>query len=74
MGKKKGGGVKKGKTKHKPTVNIKASKFYSVNGDSVERKGKECPKCGTGVRMGLHKSKEGKTRYACGKCGMNVFE
>lgn len=74
MAKKKGGGVKKGKTKHTKTERIKVSKFYSVSGDKVERLGKECPKCGTGVKMGSHKEKDGKTKYACGKCGMNVFE
>lgn len=74
MGKKKGGGPKKGKTKHTKTDRIKVSKFYSVSGDKVERKGKECPKCGTAVKMGAHKGKDGKTRYSCGKCGMNVFE
>ncbi len=74
MGKKKGSGVKKGKTKHKSTVNIKVSKFYSVSGEHVDKKGKDCPKCGTAVKMGLHKGKDGKARFACGKCGMNVFE
>ncbi|MDD3244574.1 MAG: ribosomal S27a family protein [Candidatus ainarchaeum sp.] len=71
---KKGSGVKKGKTKHKPTVNIKVSKFYKVDGTAVSRLGKDCPKCGVSVKMGAHKTKEGKTRFACGKCGMNVWE
>jgi len=65
---------KKGKRKHKKTVNVKKNKFYKVNGDSVERLGKDCPKCGTSVKMGAHKSKDGKTRYACGGCGMNIWE
>lgn len=74
MGKKKGGGVKKGKKKHTKTERIKVSKFYSVSGNKIERTGKECPKCGVTVKMGAHKEKDGKTRFACGKCGMNIFE
>ncbi len=74
MGKKKGSGQKKGKTKHSKTERVKVSKFYSVSGDKVDKLGKECPKCGTAVKMGAHKEKDGKIRYACGKCGMNIFE
>lgn len=71
---KKGSGVKKGKTKHTPSVKIKVSKFYKVDGNNVSRLGRDCPKCGTGVKMGAHKTKDGKIRFACGKCGMNVWE
>lgn len=75
MGKKKGSNsVKKGKKVHKKTVRVKINKFYEVSGSSVTRKGKDCPKCGNGVKMGAHKMKNGQTRYACGKCGTTSWE
>ena len=36
---------------------------YSINGDSIDRKKKSCPKCGSGVFMAQHKN-----RVVCGKC------
>jgi small subunit ribosomal protein S27Ae len=75
MAKKKGANsVKKGKKVHRKSVRVKAHKFYEVSGSTVTRKGKDCPKCGTGVKMGGHKTKDGQTRYACGKCGTTVWE
>jgi ribosomal protein S27AE len=65
---------KKGKKAHRKTVRVKVNKFYAVSGSSVTRNGKDCPKCGTGVKMGSHKAKDGQTRYACGKCGTTVWE
>jgi len=35
-----------------------------VSGDSVNRKGTSCPKCGPGFCMASHKD-----RHTCGKCG-----
>jgi len=75
MAKKKGSkGEKKGKKVNKKTINIKKSQFYKVSGDSVERLGKDCPKCGAGVKMGAHKSDDGRIRYSCGHCGMTIWE
>ncbi|GEM_PF-1844872 len=68
------GGEKKGKKTRKKTVSVKKSAFYKVSGDSVERSGKDCPKCGAGVKMGAHKGNDGRTRYSCGKCGMTTWE
>ncbi len=68
------GKEKKGKPKHKESVKVKKSKFYSVTGDEVTRKGKDCPKCGAGTFMGAHKGKDSRTRFACGNCGMTIWE
>lgn len=42
------------------------SKYYDLDGDSVTKKNKECPKCGTGYFMAEHKD-----RYHCGKCSFS---
>ena len=49
------------KTK-KPSNKISAA--YELSGDSLKRKNKSCPKCGSGTFMGDHKD-----RWSCGKCG-----
>ena len=41
---------------------VKKSSKY-IAGDTLERKGKFCPKCGPGIFMAEHKD-----RYSCGKC------
>ena len=74
MAKKKGGGEKKGKKTRKKTTNVKKSEFYTISNNSVERLGKDCPKCGVGVKMAAHKEKDNKTRFACGKCGLTTWE
>lgn len=51
----KGGPVKKGKQYH-------VYKIYEVQGNSLKKKTKTCPKCS--VFMANHKD-----RYTCGKCG-----
>lgn len=66
MGKKKGGGEKKGKrppskSKHKK---IQIWNKYEVSGKEVKRKGESCPRCGTGTFLANHKN-----RKTCGKCG-----
>jgi ribosomal protein S27AE len=71
---KKKGGVKKGKKAPTKTKRVKVSKFYDVVDKKINRKGKDCPKCGVSVKMAEHKTKDQKIRYACGKCGMNVWE
>jgi len=37
---------------------------YEIEGDTVKRKNKTCPKCGPGVFLAEHKD-----RFACGSCG-----
>jgi ubiquitin-small subunit ribosomal protein S27Ae len=54
------------KSKSKGQVSI--YKFYSVQGDKVTRKKRDCPRCGKGVFMAEHKD-----RYTCGKCGFTEF-
>lgn len=43
--------------------------YYAVQGDKVERKKRNCPKCGPGVFLAEHKD-----RSACGKCGYTEFK
>lgn len=42
----------------------KKSACYEINGDSLKRKNKNCPKCGPGIFLAAHKN-----RVQCGKCG-----
>jgi ribosomal protein S27AE len=70
---KKKGGVKKGKKTPTKTKRVKVSKFYEVKDKKLNRKGKDCPKCGVAVKMAEHKV-DNKIRYTCGKCGMNIWE
>ena len=39
-------------------------KMYAVSGEKLERKNKECPKCGKDSCLASHKD-----RMTCGKCG-----
>ena len=41
----------------------KYANVYEVSGDSIKRKNKSCPKCGTGYFLAEHKD-----RMTCGKC------
>ena len=59
-------GAKKQGRKRKP---VKTSNLFAKKGDSLERKRKSCPKCGTGFFMGKHKD-----RSYCGRCGYTEFE
>ena len=45
------------------------SKFYKINNDKVERTKRECPRCGKGVFMAVHKD-----RLTCGKCNYTEFQ
>ena len=38
--------------------------FYEIKGEAVERKNKNCPKCGPGAFLAVHKD-----RVSCGGCG-----
>ncbi len=42
----------------------KKHEAYEVEGDTLKRKSRMCPKCGPGIFMAEHKD-----RYSCGKCG-----
>jgi len=57
--------AKKTRKKH---PNIKKGSKYDSK-DSLKRKGKFCPKCGSGVFMAEHKN-----RYSCGKCSYTEWK
>jgi ubiquitin-small subunit ribosomal protein S27Ae len=48
---------------------VSVSKFYKINDDKVERTKRECPRCGKGVFMAVHKD-----RLTCGKCNYTEFQ
>jgi small subunit ribosomal protein S27Ae len=60
MAKEKGGNKKK---------SVKKSNFYGVSDNKIERKHKNCPKCGDGVFLAEHKN-----RVSCGRCGYTEFK
>jgi ubiquitin-small subunit ribosomal protein S27Ae len=43
-------------------------KVYDAAGGNLNRKNKNCPKCGSGVFLAKHKDRE-----TCGKCGYTEF-
>jgi len=47
---------------------FQSNTLYKVSGDKMERKNKNCPKCGPGMFMANHKDRD-----ACGKCGYTQF-
>jgi small subunit ribosomal protein S27Ae len=48
----------------KKRVSPKVYKFYNISNGKLERLRRECPRCGRGVFMAMHKD-----RLHCGKCG-----
>jgi len=58
--------AKKTKKKQKKT---KKGEQYTVNGSELKRKGKFCPKCGSGVFMAEHKD-----RHSCGTCAYTEWK
>ncbi|MCP8304136.1 MAG: 30S ribosomal protein S27ae [archaeon] len=44
-------------------------KFYRIDGPSLVRLRKECPRCGRGVFLAEHED-----RSTCGKCGYTIFK
>jgi len=66
------GGVKpKPGVKSKPKAKeLKSQKWkrYDITGDKAKKKSKICPKCGDGVFLAHHA-----TRDSCGKCGYTEF-
>ena len=45
------------------------AKFYQVTESKIERIRRECPRCGKGVFMAVHKD-----RLTCGKCSYTEFQ
>ena len=45
------------------------SKFYKIEGDTIDRTHRTCPKCGDGYYLGEHYD-----RYVCGKCHYTIFK
>ena len=48
---------------------VSISKFYKITDNKVERTRRECPRCGKGVFMAVHKD-----RLTCGKCNYTEFQ
>jgi ubiquitin-small subunit ribosomal protein S27Ae len=62
---------KKPEKKEKPKApkrRIQAHKLYTVEGDSLSRLRRECPRCGKGYFMAQHKN-----RLTCGHCGYTTY-
>jgi small subunit ribosomal protein S27Ae len=62
---------KKPEKKEKPKApkrRIQVHKLYKVDGDSLTRLRKDCPRCGKGYFMAQHKG-----RLTCGHCGYTTF-
>jgi ubiquitin-small subunit ribosomal protein S27Ae len=47
---------------------LSVSKFYQITDNKVERTRRECPRCGKGVFMAVHKD-----RLTCGKFSYTEF-
>ncbi len=62
---------KKPEKKEKPKApkrRVQAGKLYKVDGGSLSRLRKECPRCGRGYFMANHKN-----RLTCGHCGYTTY-
>ena len=62
---------KKPEKKEKPKApkrRIQVFKLYKVEGDSLTRLRKECPRCGRGYFMAQHQG-----RLTCGHCGYTTY-
>jgi small subunit ribosomal protein S27Ae len=51
-----------------PKRRIQVHKLYKVDGDSLTRLRKECPRCGKGYFMAQHGD-----RLTCGHCGYTTY-
>lgn len=65
----KGGKSAAGKKGAAEKVAASKKDHYSVQDGKLERKGRNCPKCGPGVFLAEHKD-----RNSCGKCGYTEFK
>ena len=63
----KAGGDKKGGPAQKKKGRSLSS-LYTISGDKIERKNRSCPKCGSGIFLGVHTN-----RLVCGKCAYVEF-
>ncbi|MDP4039586.1 MAG: 30S ribosomal protein S27ae [Candidatus Pacearchaeota archaeon] len=68
MAKKKGSSNKKGKRAHKNNPTSKKYALYTIEGNSIKKKSKHCPRCGPGVFLG-----GGQSRLHCGRCHYTEF-
>lgn len=62
---------KKPEKKEKPKApkrRIQVYKLYKVDGDSLTRLRRECPRCGRGYFMAQHED-----RMTCGHCGYTTY-
>jgi small subunit ribosomal protein S27Ae len=62
---------KKPEKKEKPKApkrRIQVYKLYKVDGDTLTRLRKECPRCGRGYFMAQHGN-----RFTCGHCGYTTY-
>ena len=59
---------KKGKQEKPKKEGRKISGLYTISGEKVERKNRNCPKCGPGMFLGVHKN-----RVTCGNCHYTEF-
>lgn len=60
--------VKKGKKERKPRISSKRWEKYSIEGESIKRANRFCPRCGPGIFLAVSKG-----RLFCGKCHYTEF-
>lgn len=60
--------VKKGKKERKPRVSSKRWEKYKIEGESLKRTHRFCPRCGPGIFLAASKS-----RLFCGNCHYTEF-
>ncbi len=48
---------------------MKKTEIFKVEGGSIKRERRHCPKCGPGVFLAQHNN-----RFSCGKCGYTEFK
>ena len=61
--------IRKERKEKKPKANVQVWKLYKVEGETLSRLKKECPRCGKGYFMAEHKD-----RMSCGNCGYTTFK
>lgn len=54
--------------KGKKHLSLKVWESYEVGSDGLKRKKRNCPRCGPGTNISIHKN-----RAYCGKCGYTEF-
>lgn len=59
----------KGKKQKKEKNKKLKSAFFEISGETVKRKNRSCPKCGSGIFLAAHKD-----RLSCGKCGYTEWK